>query len=525
METQENLLRSQEKEKRKKLINRNMQIIDDQGNICVYDQRGYLIPAEEYQPPKRSANRLNEDNNDDNDSNGAKEYREVMPRRPSSASTFTKTKRFVENVRNLRELAKSEIVGEEPWQPAKLPAATVALNHVKVEVLPQNVISRWPEYFRLKPLDVILTIEHCWCCHEHNEVTHHDEAKYRKVAKSIHDAMVQVAQQYNIKYYSLIKPIEFDDQLELSKNRRPKSAGGNKDEIRLTPQFSKKYVNVDYSNRIGAMEIQLAVKIQNQLVCHLLHSKLFSGLWPKLWTLQNLFEEVLELLGFEKATIMPKPPWAPKEALKTPVRKKSIKKSPSNGTAVAPLEQLFDYRNGRESNHETSTTAEKAEELIKEDREIVGRVLFGDTEEPINDGTDGTKKLSPLDSQDVVDDTQSVKPDIINSGYTVISPHVGVTVTENNIQLQVERQDNKTNKTNFVHESAEEKTVSNGTSISSKVLPPENKVVKDLPTRSVSTDALLQGNMNLKQEDHTSLLLRSQSEAFHYPAKMRRTPE
>ena len=74
METQENLLRSQEKEKRKRLINRNMQIIDNQGNICVYDQRGYLIPAEEYQPPKRSANRLNEDNNDDNDSNGAKEY-------------------------------------------------------------------------------------------------------------------------------------------------------------------------------------------------------------------------------------------------------------------------------------------------------------------------------------------------------------------------------------------------------------------------------------------------------------------
>jgi len=145
----------------------------------------------------------------------------------------------------------------------------------------------------LKPLDVILTIEHCWCCHEHNEVTHHDEANYRNVAKSIHDAMVQVAQQYNIRYYSLIKPIEFDDQLELSKNRRPKSAGGNKDEIRLTPQFSKKYVNVDYSNRIGAMEIQLAVKIQNQLVFHLLHSKLLSGLWPKLWTLQNLFEEVL----------------------------------------------------------------------------------------------------------------------------------------------------------------------------------------------------------------------------------------
>jgi len=146
METQENLLRSQEKEKRKRLINRNMQIIDDQGNICVYDQRGYLIiPAEEYQPPKRSANRLNEDNNDDNDSNGAKEYREAMPRRPSSASIFTKTKRFVENVRNLRELAKSEIVGEEPWQPAKLPAATVAFNHVKVEVLPQNVIRRWPE--------------------------------------------------------------------------------------------------------------------------------------------------------------------------------------------------------------------------------------------------------------------------------------------------------------------------------------------------------------------------------------------
>jgi len=221
---------------------------------------------------------------------------------------------------------------------------------------------------------------------------------------------------------------------------------------------------------------------------------------------------------------MPKPPWAPKEALKTPVKKKSIKKSPSNGTAVAPLEQLFDYRNGRESNHETSTTAEKAEELIKEDREIVGRVFFGDTEELINDGTDGTKKLSPLDSQDVVDDTQSVKPDIINSGYTVISPHVGVTVTENNIQLQVERQDNKTNKTNFVHESAEEKTVSNGTSITGKVLPPENKVVKDLPTRSVSTDALLQGNMNLKQEDHTSLLLRSQSEAFHYPTKNETNP-
>lgn len=513
MELQESLRISQEKEKRKKLINRNMQIIDDQGNVCVYDQRGYLIPAEDYHPPKKSDNRPEDNSNHDNDDNDAKEYREIINRRPDSASIFTKTKKFVEHVRSLRELAKSEIVGEEPWQPAKLPASTIAPTRVKVEVLPQNVIRKWPEYFRLKPLDVILTIEHCWCCHEHNEVTHHDESKYRNVAKSVHDAMILVAQQYNIRYFSLIKPIEFDDQLELSKNRRPKSADNN-GEIRLTPQFRKTFVSVDYSNRIGAMEIQLAVKLQNQLVCHLLHSKLFSGLWPKLWTLQNLFEEVLELLGFDKVTIMPTPSWAPKEPMHTPTRKRSAKKSQSNDAAW-PLEQLFDYRNGRESNYEASTTSETGQDII-------GRVLFEDAI-PTNDAVESVTNLSLLDVRDVVDDAPSAIADVVvNPRNNSNNPSAVDRTLPYKTKFQDERKDNKESTEGSVIPTITKMDGGiDGTSDRAQILLPQSNIINNLPIRSAtSTDVLLKGNSDLRQDAPTSYLLRTQSDVPQYTVKL-----
>jgi hypothetical protein len=62
-------------------------------------------------------------------------------------------------------------------------------------VLPMNLVCRWPEYRVMEEGDVVLTVEHCCHCAEHELITHHKEEQYVQVSdkNSTHSAMYCVS--------------------------------------------------------------------------------------------------------------------------------------------------------------------------------------------------------------------------------------------------------------------------------------------------------------------------------------------
>ena len=57
----------------------------------------------------------------------------------------------------------------------------------EVPVLPLNLVCQWPEYRVMEAGDVVLTVEHCCHCHEHERTTHHKEEQYFQVRPLIPD--------------------------------------------------------------------------------------------------------------------------------------------------------------------------------------------------------------------------------------------------------------------------------------------------------------------------------------------------
>lgn len=53
----------------------------------------------------------------------------------------------------------------------------------EVPVLPQKLVAHWPEYNVMEEGDVVLTVEHCCNCHEHQDITHHKEEQYVQVKR------------------------------------------------------------------------------------------------------------------------------------------------------------------------------------------------------------------------------------------------------------------------------------------------------------------------------------------------------
>ena len=57
-----------------------------------------------------------------------------------------------------------------------------AFRRDEVPVLPLNLVCQWPEYRVMEEGDVVLTIEHCAHCRDHDEITHHNEQQYIHVS-------------------------------------------------------------------------------------------------------------------------------------------------------------------------------------------------------------------------------------------------------------------------------------------------------------------------------------------------------
>ena len=67
-----------------------------------------------------------------------------------------------------------------------------SVNEREEEVcLPMNFVRTWPEYSIIENDDVVVTIEHCWECWKHRDITHHNEEKYMEVScRGLHSSYI-----------------------------------------------------------------------------------------------------------------------------------------------------------------------------------------------------------------------------------------------------------------------------------------------------------------------------------------------
>lgn len=77
-------------------------------------------------------------------------------------------------------LQQRKLDAKRIWKPIQLPCSTYA-RAKDDDVLPHRVVLQWPEYGFLAPNDVLLTVERCCGCANHDWTTHHDEAQYVQV--------------------------------------------------------------------------------------------------------------------------------------------------------------------------------------------------------------------------------------------------------------------------------------------------------------------------------------------------------
>lgn len=101
---------------------------------------------------------------------------------------------------------------------------------------------------------------------------------------------------FAVRFYAVHKPVQFQDPLHRSLSQSEKLI--NKESDGQRPEI--KAFNVDYTTRLGAFEVQVAIKTRQEFICHLLFSKLFRGVWPKVGSLQKLLERLLTEARFKR---------------------------------------------------------------------------------------------------------------------------------------------------------------------------------------------------------------------------------
>lgn len=126
-------------------------------------------------------------------------------------------------------------------------------------------------------------------------ITHGYIVIFLQLADEVKEALSATAMKFAVRFYAVHKPVHFQDPLHKSLSQSEKLI--NKDEGHR-PEI--KAFNVDYSTRLGAFEVQVAIKTRNNFVCHLLFSKLFRGVWPKVSSLQKLLERLLSEARFKR---------------------------------------------------------------------------------------------------------------------------------------------------------------------------------------------------------------------------------
>ena len=117
---------------------------------------------------------------------------------------------------------------------------------------------KFREYDHLKQNDIMMTIEYCTNCKEHQISTRHDEQKYYELSQRVKNEIIKHFPV--IKVY--LKPLQMD---------------GN-----------DKSINQMYlQRRLGAFEIQICSKLNGRLRLETVFSKIKNKKWP------NMNEDIL----------------------------------------------------------------------------------------------------------------------------------------------------------------------------------------------------------------------------------------
>jgi hypothetical protein len=205
--------------------------------------------------------------------------------------------------------------------------------------------------------DVLMTIEHCQNCEDHNWANHHHEEEYLQAVENIKDTVEMFVKDFPIRFFCICKPVE-DFKSSFRSQYRSKSMlnsaslerSGSPPANYLQAAINTAAAASSFSlmtgesppARIGALEVQIMINTGKEKVAHILHSKLLSGSWPKLSTMLSQIEALLPKYDYPRIKGVPyKDPNAKSSSQSNNVFQ-SLKTSPSKGgrATITPEQQI-----------------------------------------------------------------------------------------------------------------------------------------------------------------------------------------
>jgi hypothetical protein len=186
----------------------------------------------------------------------------------------------------------------------------------------------------------------------------------------VRDALSATAVKFAVRFYSVLKPIEHEDPLAKSLSLSERASSAKLLATGRTPPPSQhqcsthKHLHdtsafsIDYSKRMGAFEVQVAIKTRKDLICHLLFSKLFRGVWPSIPALQHLLERLLTEAKFTR--LAPEEDHvhrSPKSKRNGSPGKKTRRRSEESEPEIPELHAAFDQREPPQTDSEPMSAA------------------------------------------------------------------------------------------------------------------------------------------------------------------------
>jgi hypothetical protein len=202
--------------------------------------------------------------------------------------------------------------------------------------------------------DVLMTIEHCQNCEDHNWANHHHEEEYLQAVENIKDTVEMFVKDFPIRFFCICKPVE-DFKSSFRSQYRSKSMlnsaslerSGSPPANYLQAAINTAAAASSFSlmtgesppARIGALEVQIMINTGKEKVAHILHSKLLSGSWPKLSTMLSQIEALLPKYDYPRIKGVPYKDPNAKPSQQSNNVFQSLKTSPSKGRATITPEQ------------------------------------------------------------------------------------------------------------------------------------------------------------------------------------------
>lgn len=141
----------------------------------------------------------------------------------------------------------------------------------------QSIVSHFLEFEYMEENDIVITIEHCNNCDDHQTHTQHKNDIYKNIAKILQKCIL--IRFPFIKVY--LKPIDTE---VINRDIDPKNM-----------IIDNNYKTV----KIGALEIQLGLKKNNKVNIFKLHSKLSTGTWPSFSSTLNQIIQYLPRINLK----------------------------------------------------------------------------------------------------------------------------------------------------------------------------------------------------------------------------------